>query len=83
MAYNGPADPLFELTERRRNERAAVEEAGGGQSEGFELAEQELIQHASHGDEQTLACIMYDAGPEEEEEASSVYSEADEEHRVD
>jgi uncharacterized protein HemY len=83
MADNGPADPLFELNERRRNERAAVEEAGGGQSEGFELAEQELIQHASHGDEQTLACIMYDAAPEEEEEASAVYSEADEEHRGD
>ena len=83
MADNGPADPLFELAERRRNERLAVEEAGGGQSEGFELAEQELIQHASHGDEQTLACVMYDAAPEEEEEASSVYSEADEEHRVD
>ena len=83
MVDDGPADPLFELAERRRNERMAVEEAGGGQSEGFELAEQELIQHASHGDEQTLACVMYDAGSEEEEEASSVYSEADEEHLAD
>lgn len=83
MANNGPDDPQFELAERRRNERMAVEEAGGGQSEGFELSEQELIQHASHGDEQTLACVMYDAGPEEEEAASSVYSEADEEHRAD
>jgi uncharacterized protein HemY len=83
MVNDGPADPQFELTERRRNERLAVEEAGGGQSEGFELAERELIQHASHGDEQTLACIMYDAGDEEEEKASSVYSEADEEHRAD
>jgi hypothetical protein len=59
-----------------------VEEAGGGQSEGFELSEEELIQHASHGDEQTPARIMYDAGPQEEP-ASSVYSEADEEHRTD
>jgi uncharacterized protein HemY len=83
MANRGPADPQFERAERRRNERMAVEEAGGGQSEGFELSEQELIQHASHGDEQTLACVMYDAGPEEEEEASSVYSEADEEHQAD
>ena len=82
MVDNGPADPLFELADRRRKERLAVEEAGGGQAEGFELTELELIQHASHGDEQTLACIMYDAGPEEEE-ASSVYSEADEEHRAD
>jgi hypothetical protein len=83
MANNGPDDQLSELAERRRNERMAVEEAGGGQSEGFELSEQELIQHASHGDEQTLACVMYDAAPEEEEAASSVYSEADEEHRAD
>ena len=82
MANRGPADPQFERAERRRNERMAVEEAGGGQAEGFELTELELIQHASHGDEQTLACIMYDAGPEEEA-ASSVYSEADEEHRAD
>ena len=82
MVDNGPADPLFELADRRRKERLAVEEAGGGQAEGFELAERELIQHASHGDEQTLACIMYDAGPEEEE-ASSVYSEADEELQAD
>ena len=82
MVDNGPADPLFELADRRRKERLAVEEAGGGQAEGFELTELELIQHASHGDEQTLACIMYDAGPEEEA-ASSVYSEADEEHQAD
>ena len=83
MANRGPADPQFERVERRRNERMAVEEAGGGQSEGFELSEQELIQHASHGDEQTLACVMYDAGSEEQEETSSVYSEADEEHQAD
>jgi len=83
MANRGSADPQFERAERRRNERMAVEEAGGGQSEGFELSEQELIQHASHGDEQTLACVMYDAGSEEQEETSSVYSEADEEHQAD
>jgi hypothetical protein len=81
---DGPAssDPLLELVERRRKERLAVEEAGGGQSEGFELTEEELIQHASHGDEQTPARIMYDAGPQEES-AASVYSEADEEHQTD
>jgi hypothetical protein len=76
------SDPLLELVERRRKERLAVEEAGGGQSEGFELTEEELIQHTSHGDEQTPARIMYDAGPQEES-AASVYSEADEEHQTD
>ena len=77
-----PSDPNRELAERRRQERSAVDEAGGGESEGFELAEQELIEHASHGDEHTPARIIRDAGSEEEP-ASSVYGEADEEHRPD
>lgn len=76
------SDPLVELAARRREERMAVEEAGGGQAEGFELAEQELIEHASHGDEQTPARIIVDAGPQEEP-AASVYGEADEEHQPD
>jgi hypothetical protein len=77
-----PDDPLTELTERRRKERLAVDEAGGGESEGFELSEQELIQHASHGDEQTPARIIYDA-LDEPEASPSVYGEADEEHLED
>jgi hypothetical protein len=77
-----PPDPILELSERRRKERLAVEEAGGGESEGFELSEQELIQHASHGDEQTPARIIYDAG-REEEPPGATYGEADEEHLLD
>ncbi len=72
------AGNILPLEERRRLERLAVEEAGGGESEGFELAEQELIEHASHGDDHTPARIIRDAGPQEEP-ASSVYGEADEE----
>ncbi len=75
-------DPIIDLAQRRRRERLPVEEAGGGESEGFELTEQELVQHASHGDEQTPARIIYDAGPEEES-GPSVYGEADEEHQAD
>jgi hypothetical protein len=40
MMDRDPNDPAWE----------AVEEAGGGESEGFEQAEQELIEHAEHGD---------------------------------
>ena len=40
MTERDPQDPAWE----------AVEEAGGGESEGFEQAEQELIEHAEHGD---------------------------------
>ena len=75
-------DPLLELEERRRRERQAVEEAGGGEAEGFELSEEELIAHASHGDEHAPVRIIYDA-PSSEEEASAIYSEADEEQIAD
>ena len=68
--------------ERHREERRAVEEAGGGESEGFELAEHDLIEHASHGDEHTPAKIIRDAEPDEEA-VDSVYGEADEETLTD
>ncbi len=70
------------LDERRREERRAVEEAGGGQAEGFELAEQELIEHTSHGDEHSPARIMRDAALEDPEDDAS-YGEADQEHQPD
>jgi len=79
------SSPEHDLEARRREARRAVEEAGGGESEGFELAEQELIEHASHGDEHSTAPIMRDAEahPEEEAAGESQYGEADEEHKAD
>jgi hypothetical protein len=83
-------DRIDELELRRREARRAVEEAGGGESEGFELAEQELIEHASHGDQHTPTRIMIDAaserepaGPLEGEANGGVYGEADEEYKPD
>jgi hypothetical protein len=75
-------DPIMDRAARHREERRSVEEAGGGQAEGFELAEQDLIDHASHGDGHTTSRIMMDAG-RDEEEATSVYGEADSEHLSD
>ncbi len=75
-------DPERDLELRRREERRAVEEAGGGQAEGFELAEQELIEHASHGDQHTPARIMRDAALEQGD-VDGAYGEADEEHQPD
>jgi hypothetical protein len=79
--------PERELDARRREERRSVEEAGGGQAEGFELAEQELIEHTSHGDEHTPARIMRDAAAEdaagEGTADEGLYGEADEEHKAD
>jgi hypothetical protein len=71
-----------DLEQRRSEERRAVEEAGGGESEGFELAERELIEHASHGDGHSPARIMRDA-TSDEEETDLLYGEADEEHKAD
>jgi hypothetical protein len=76
-------DPILDLSRRRREERRAVEEAGGGESEGFELAERELIEHASHGDDHTPSKIMQDAVGPDEEPVDSVSGESDEEHLPD
>jgi hypothetical protein len=73
-------DPILDPEERHRKEREAVEEAGGGEAEGFELAEQELIEHTSHGDEHAPAKISQDAFAEGDDELSDVdYGEADQE----
>jgi hypothetical protein len=83
-------DRIDKLELRRRESRRPVEEAGGGESEGFELAEEELIEHASHGDEHTPTRIMLDAasqmetaGPVEGEADDGVYGDADEESKPD
>lgn len=68
-----------DLELRRREERRAVEEGGGGEREGFELAEQELIEHSSHGDMHSPAKILRDAAAETEDDGQD-YGEADEEH---
>lgn len=44
-----------------------VIEGGGGESEGFELAEEDLIRHASHGDEASDARVIRDAAKAEAE----------------
>jgi hypothetical protein len=75
-------DPGYALEQRHREERRAVEEAGGGESEGFELAEEELIEHTSHGDEHAPARIMRDAHAESVQDDAS-YGEADSEHLAD
>ena len=56
-----------------------VIEAGGGESEGFELAEEQLIEHASHGDWGGTARITEHAEgfTEEAEPDPDQYGEAD------
>ncbi len=76
-------DDLDPLTARRLEERRPVEEGGGGESEGFELAEEDLIEHASHGDQHTTARITRDAGGLDEEQTDAVYGEGDAERLTD
>ena len=60
-----------------------VSEAGGGESEGFELAEEDLVEQAEHGDggpSPTRAAFP----PEAESDAGTAeYGEADEERTPD
>jgi hypothetical protein len=77
------SDGMHGLDERRREALRAVEEAGGGESEGFELAEQELIEHASHGDGHAPGHIMRDVLTEDPVGDDGLYGEADEEHKPD
>jgi hypothetical protein len=56
-----------------------VIEGGGGVSEGFEGAEQALIEHASHGDQQAAHAILHDQGSPEEESVTREDSESDHE----
>ena|SRR2546421_10830459 len=55
-----------------------LHEAGEGEAEGFEGAEQALIEHASHGDYQSAHWIIHHQG-RPEEPGSAVDGEADHE----
>ena len=69
----------MDRNEKRDAERQPVEEAGGGVAEGFEQAEEDLIENATHGDgignPETDAI---DNENVEAEESTAEYGEADE-----
>ena len=55
-----------------------VEEAGGGEAEGFEQAERELVEHAQHGENRRDPASDAFTPEEEADRSSAVYSEPDE-----
>jgi hypothetical protein len=58
-----------------------VVEGGEGEAEGFELAEEELVDHASHGDQQSARVAYHDRGQDEDPlAADQVDAEADQEY---
>ncbi|HXB15819.1 MAG TPA: hypothetical protein VNV44_08755 [Solirubrobacteraceae bacterium] len=77
----GAAEPLQkELDGTLDPALRPVYEAGGGEAEGFEDAEELLTEHASHGDERSAHRVLHDAGASEEAIPGSAYGEADREH---
>jgi len=72
----GGRRPDYAVDDDHRDEAwRPLEEAGEGEAEGFELAEHDLIEEASHGDEGRSP--LEDEFPEEDE-AGVVYGEPDE-----
>jgi hypothetical protein len=55
-------------------------EAGQGEAEGFEQAEQGLIEHASHGDQHAARQAIEDAPDESDDLRAAPGGEADAEH---
>jgi hypothetical protein len=70
-----PSEYESELSEAER----PLSEAGEGESEGFELAEMELEEHAAHGDEHGAGRVLEDAAllDEDERERGEEGGEAD------
>ena len=58
-------------------------EAGEGESEGFEEAERELIDHASHGDQHAARRVMEDAFDETDDSRQAAGGESDSEQDPD
>ena len=61
--------------EERREAEEPVAEGGGGEAEGFEEAERELQEHASHGDPAPDPTDL--AGEPEDDRADAEYGEPD------
>jgi hypothetical protein len=60
--------------------RRPLAEAGQGEAEGFEQAEQELIEHASHGDQHAARQAIEDAPDDADDARAAAAGEGDAEH---
>jgi hypothetical protein len=69
----GGRRPEYDVDESQR----PLEESGEGEAEGFELAEHDLIEEASHGEEGRSPELDAFTPELESDEADSVYGEAD------
>jgi hypothetical protein len=67
-----------DLERRREEEQRPLEESGEGEAEGFEQAEEELIEQAEHGDNKWDPELDAFTPEEESDRSSASYSEPDE-----
>ena len=75
----GGRRPDYDVDDDRRGESwRPLEEAGQGDAEGFELAEHDLVEEASHGEEGRSPEADAFAPEVESDEAGAVYGEPDE-----
>ena len=75
----GGRRPDYDVDDDRRDERwRPLEEAGEGTEEGFELAEHDLIEEASHGDERRDPEVDAFDPEVESDEVTAAYGEPDE-----
>jgi hypothetical protein len=79
------SEPPTEYEQQLSEADRAVIEGGEGESEGFELSEMELEEHASHGDDHGAGRILEDAALNDEDGESErgSYGEADSERDPD
>ena len=80
-AIGGPvsSEPAPDEGEPDAAERPLAE-AGQGEAEGFEQAEQELIEHASHGDQHAARRAIEEAPDESDDVLAAEGGEADREY---
>ena len=75
----GGRRPNYDVDDDHRGEAwRPLEEAGEGEAEGFELAERDLIEEATHGDERRDPEVDAFEPEVEADEATAVYGEPDE-----
>jgi|SRR5947209_1191069 len=66
-------------TEAEDPAQQPLTEAGEGEAEGFEEAERELVEHASHGDQHAARRVVEDAPVTSDDARAASGGEADEE----
>jgi hypothetical protein len=83
MTEHEDTSQAADLSERRAEESQPVQEAGGGESEGFEEAERELIENASHEESATPDPTHLAGDAEESEPDPDAFGDADQESKED